>query len=86
MLEYARGNVASLMPFAWADTLFSTLDFRELRTQVAVSTKLMCKELLVRLRERRLGQPFIPNLGAIGFRERPVRRSPKRPKGRSLAN
>ena len=86
MLEYARGNVASLFPFAWADTLFSTLDFRELRAQVAVSTKLMCKELLVRLRERRLGQPFIPNLGAIGHRERPVRRSPKRPKGRSLAN
>lgn len=85
MLEYARGNIASLFPFALADTLVSTLDYRELVQQVRVSTKLMCKELLVRLRERRLGHPFIPNLSAIGQRTSP-RRPNKRTRGRSLAN
>lgn len=85
MLEYARGNVASLFPFALSDTLFSTLDFSDLRQQLAVSSKLMLRELLVRFRERRLGRPFIPNLSAIGHRELP-KRPPKRPRGRSLAN
>jgi C-8 sterol isomerase len=86
MLEYARGNVASMLPFALADTLFSTLDLSDLRAQLAVSGKLMAKELLVRLRERRLGRSFIPNLGAIGHRERQPRKATKRPTGRSLAN
>jgi C-8 sterol isomerase len=86
MLEYARGNVASLFPFALADTSFSTLDFRDLKNQLAVSGKLMCKELLVRLRERRLGRPFIPNLGALGPSESGPRRPNKRVKGRTLAN
>jgi hypothetical protein len=86
MLEYARGNIPSLFPYALADTLFSTLDFQDLRNQLTVSTKLMFRELLVRFRERRLGRPFIPNLAAIGV-DRPARRTPKRPKGgRSLAN
>lgn len=85
MLEYARGNIASLFPFALSDTLVSTLDYREAVQQVRVSTKLMCKELLVRLRERRLGYPFIPNLSAIGQRT-PARRPNKRTRGRSLAN
>ena len=85
MLEYARGNVPSLFPFALSDTLFSTLDFTDLRQQVAVSTKLMLKELLVRFRERRLGQPFIPNLSVLGQKER-AKRPGKRNKGRTLAN
>lgn len=86
MLEYARGNVPSLFPFALADTLFSTLDYGDLRSQLSVSTKLMFKELLVRFRERRLGRPFIPNLGALGTRDRPAKRATKRTKGRTLAN
>jgi hypothetical protein len=86
MLEYARGNVASLFPFALADTLFSTLDFADLRGQLSVSTKLLCKELLVRFRERRLGRPFIPNLGALSARERNPKRANKRTKGRALSN
>jgi C-8 sterol isomerase len=86
MLEYARGNVASLFPFALADTTFSTLDFRDLKNQLGVSAKLMCKELLVRMRERRLGRPFIPNLGVLGPQERGPKRPNKRSKGRTLAN
>ena len=84
MLEYARGSVASLFPFALADTLFSTLDFRDLRTQLGVSTKLMAKELLLRFQERRLGQPFTPNHEVLGRRD--ARKPAKRPRGRSLAN
>jgi C-8 sterol isomerase len=86
MLEYARGNIPSLFPFALADTMFSTLDFADLGRQLSMSTKLMCKELLVRLRERRLGRPFIPNLSVIGHQDRPARKTSKRNKGRSLAN
>lgn len=86
MLEYARGNVASLFPFALADTAFSTLDFVDFRHQLALSSKLMFKELLVRFRERRLARPFIPNLSALGPREPSPKRSNKRGKGRTLAN
>jgi len=88
MLEYARGNVASLFPFAMADTAFSTLDFGELKNQLAVTTKLMFKEMIVRLRERRLGRPFIPNLSVLGSSasERGAKPGGKRAKGRTLAN
>lgn len=86
MLEYARGNVASLFPYALADTLFSTLDFYDLRAQLTTSTRLMFKEMLVRLRERRNGRPFIPNLGAVDQKARPAKPAQKRNKGRSLAN
>ncbi|HVZ35375.1 MAG TPA: ERG2 family protein [Polyangiaceae bacterium] len=86
MLEYARGNIASLFPFAFTDTLFSTLDFRDLGRQVAISTKLMLKEMVVRFREQRLGQPFIPNLSVLRAKERSAKRPPKRNKGRTLAN
>jgi hypothetical protein len=86
MLEYARGNVLSLFPYALADTLFSTLDFTDLRHQLTTSGRLLFRELMVRLRERRTGQVFIPNLGALGQTERGPKRAPKRNKGRSLAN
>ncbi|HEY6877167.1 MAG TPA: ERG2 family protein [Polyangiales bacterium] len=86
MLEYARGNVPSLFPYALADTVFSTLDFEELKNQLVMSTKLMAKELLVRVREARLGRPFVPNLSALGQHERLQKRGGKRTKGRSLAN
>jgi C-8 sterol isomerase len=86
MLEYARGNVPSLFPYALADTIFSTLDFEDLKNQLLMSTKLMAKELLVRLRERRLSSPFVPNLSALGQHERLQKRTNKRNKGRTLAN
>lgn len=85
MLEYARGNIAGLFPYALADTLFSTLDFEDLKNQLLISGKLMCKELLVRLRERRLGRPFVPNLGVLGQHQR-LQKQRKRAKGRTLAN
>jgi ERG2 and Sigma1 receptor like protein len=85
-LEYGRGNVASLFPFVLADTAFSTLDFVDLRQQLAQSSKLVFKELLLRFRERRLSRPFIPNLSALGPQETTSRRGPKRGKGRTLAN
>lgn len=85
MLEYARGNVPSLFPYALSDTLFSTLDFSELGAQLFTSAKLMMREMMVRFRERR--QPFIPNLGVVGQRELRLKRTPKRTKGgRDLAN
>ncbi|HEX5659189.1 MAG TPA: ERG2 family protein [Polyangiales bacterium] len=85
MLEYARGPVASLFPYALSDTLFSTLDFEDLKNTLWMSTKLMAKEMLVRLRERRLSRPFVPNLSALGQHERLQKRN-KRTKGRTLAN
>jgi hypothetical protein len=85
MLEYARGPVASLFPYALADTVFSTLDFEDLKNTLWMSSKLMAKELLVRLRERRLSRPFVPNLSALGQHERLQKRN-KRSKGRTLAN
>lgn len=85
MLEYARGPVASLFPYALADTVFSTLDFEDLKNTLWMSTKLMAKEMLVRLRERRLSRPFVPNLSALGQHERLQQRG-KRAKGRTLAN
>ncbi|MET0284028.1 MAG: hypothetical protein ABW352_06145 [Polyangiales bacterium] len=85
MLEYARGPVARLFPYALADTVFSTLDVEDLKNTLWTSTKLMAKEMLLRLRERRLGRPFVPNLSALGQHERLQKRG-KRAKGRTLAN
>ena len=67
-------------------TLFSTLDFTDLRHQVSATGRLLARELLVRWRERRSGHTFIPNLGAIGPSDPAKRRTAKRNKGRSLAN
>lgn len=63
LLEYARGNVPSLFPFALGDTLFSTLDLTDLRQQLGISNKLMLKEAVTWLKER--GKPFQPNLAAL---------------------
>lgn len=65
MLEYARGNIASLFPFALGDTLFSTLDTTDLFGQLAVSARLMLKEALVTLDERKRGVAFQPNLAPL---------------------
>jgi hypothetical protein len=45
-LEYARGNIVSMLPFGTLDTLFSTLDFVTLWQTVAVSAKGIAKNLL----------------------------------------
>jgi C-8 sterol isomerase len=65
LLEYARGNVPSLFPFALGDTLFSTLDLTDLSGQIGISTRLMAREALLKLRELRSGKPFTPNLSAL---------------------
>jgi C-8 sterol isomerase len=65
LLEYARGNVASLFPFALGDTLFSTLDLTDLTQQMGVSSKLMLREGISRVKEWRSGRRFAPNLQAL---------------------
>ena len=64
LLEYARGNVPSLFPFALGDTLFSTLDTTDLVSQLGISTRLMAKEAMLWAKHR-LGMPFAPNLDAV---------------------
>jgi C-8 sterol isomerase len=65
LLEYARGNILSLFPFALGDTLFSTLDTTDLFQQLGTSVRLMFKEALVCIDERKRGQTFRPNLDAL---------------------
>lgn len=85
LLEYARGNILSLFPFALGDTLFSTLDTTDLFQQLSVSTRLMVKEALVCLDERKRGFTFRPNLEALGKRSGPTGRRAKR-NGRANVN
>jgi C-8 sterol isomerase len=65
LLEYARGNVPSLFPFALGDTLFSTLDTTDLVQQLGISTRLMTKEAMLWLQQKKSGKPFEPNLSAL---------------------
>lgn len=83
LLEYARGNIPSLFPFALGDTLFSTLDTTDLFQQLSVSARLMVKEALVCLDERKRGQTFRPNLEALD--KKPGGRKAKR-NGRANVN
>lgn len=46
-LEYARGNIISMMPFGVMDTLTSTMDFWTLAQNIYVSAKWMTYNLLV---------------------------------------
>lgn len=46
-LEYARGNIPSMLPFGVADSLFSTTDFVTLGHTVWVSLFNMARNLLV---------------------------------------
>jgi len=84
MLEYARGNIPSLFPFALGDTLFSTLDTSDLFAQLGVSTRLMLKEALVTLDERKRGELFRPNLAAL--RASPVAATKSKRNGRANVN
>jgi ERG2 and Sigma1 receptor like protein len=45
-LEYARGNIVSMLPFGTFDTFFSTLDFVTLYQTVAVSAKGIFRNLM----------------------------------------
>jgi C-8 sterol isomerase len=78
LLEYARGNIPSLFPFALGDTLFSTLDTTDLFAQLGVSTRLMFKEAMVALAERRSGKKFEPNLSVL---EKPGKNGGKKRNG-----
>lgn len=52
LLEYARGNIFSLFPFALGDTIFSTQDLTDVRKTMVRSTKLMWSEAKVALRQK----------------------------------
>jgi C-8 sterol isomerase len=66
LLEYGRGNIPSLFPFALGDTIFSTQDLTDLRKTMAYSSKMMWSEAKIALR-RRLGQQTQePKLDLIG--------------------
>jgi len=66
LLEYARGNIASLFPFALGDTIFSTQDLTDVRKTMAHSTKLMWSEAKIALRRRLRGEaPSAPRLDLI---------------------
>lgn len=45
-LEYARGNILSMLPFGFADALSSTLDFWTLGRTITVSAYGVVRELL----------------------------------------
>ncbi len=60
LLEYGRGNVLSLFPFALGDTIFSTQDLTDLRKTMAYSTKLMWSEAKIALRQKLLREAHSP--------------------------
>lgn len=47
-LEYARGNILSMMPFGFADSMSSTFDFVTMWQTVSVSSRGMISEILRR--------------------------------------
>lgn len=59
LMEYVRGNVPSMFPFALGDTVFSTQDLTDLRKMVACSTRLMASEARLALK-RKLGRESKP--------------------------
>ena len=66
LLEYGRGNIPSLFPFALGDTVFSTQDLTDLRKTMFYSSKMMWSEAKIALR-RKLGRPTQePKLDLIG--------------------
>jgi C-8 sterol isomerase len=85
LLEYARGNIPSLLPFAMGDALFSTLDHADLAKQIGTSARLMLKEALLFVDERKRGTRFRPNFDAL---QKPASPPPKKGKrtGRATVN
>lgn len=47
-LEYARGNILSMLPFGFADALTSTLDFHSLGNTIYISAYGVIRELLLK--------------------------------------
>lgn len=56
LMEYARGNVPSMFPFALGDTLFSTLDLTDVRNTMKCSAKLMLQEAKLAVQRRVAGE------------------------------
>jgi hypothetical protein len=54
-----------LFPFALGDTLFSTLDRKDLLRQLGTSARLMAKEAALRLDELRTGVKLQPDLDRL---------------------
>jgi len=52
LLEYARGNVLSMFPFALGDTVFSTQDLTDLAKTIGQSSRLMWSEAKLALAGR----------------------------------
>lgn len=70
LLEYVRGNVPSMFPFALGDTVFSTLDLTDMRNMMTCSAKLMAKEARLAIERRLAGEPRpAPRLDLIGRAE-----------------
>ena len=65
LLEYGRGNIPSLFPFALGDTIFSTQDLTDLRKTMFYSSKMMWSEAKIALRRRLGGQSQGPRLDLI---------------------
>jgi hypothetical protein len=86
LLEYARGNIPSLFPFALGDTLFSTLDTTDLVQQLGISARLMSKEALLWLKQKQTGGRFVPNLAALKRPDANGGAKTKRQAGRADAN
>ena len=84
LLEYGRGNILSLFPFALGDTVFSTQDLTDIRKTMADSTKVMWSEAKIALRRklRREGQRA-PRLDLI---REPARESAEYPKAAPESN
>jgi C-8 sterol isomerase len=78
LVEYARGNIASLFPFALGDTIFSTQDLTDVRKTMAHSSRLMWSEAKIALRRKlRREGPSAPRLDLIVD---PARESAEYPK------
>ncbi|MBW4618724.1 MAG: hypothetical protein KME17_04970 [Cyanosarcina radialis HA8281-LM2] len=45
-MEYARGAISLMLPFGFADPIFSTLDFKTVLPTLWIYRKLGLKELL----------------------------------------
>jgi C-8 sterol isomerase len=65
LLEYGRGNIPSLFPFALGDTIFSTQDLTDVRKTMQASTKMMWSEAKIALRRRFGRDSFAPRLELI---------------------
>jgi C-8 sterol isomerase len=66
LLEYGRGNIPSLFPFALGDTIFSTQDLTDLRKMMRYSTKMMWSEAKLALGHKLGRDTAQPRLDLIG--------------------